>query len=1011
MPVVATPESPLLFAGGGEMGALMRATDWSATQFGPVDAWPLSLRTMVGVVLGSRFPMLFWWGPDLLHLYNDAYRPMLTDKHPAALGAPGAQVWAEIWDVVGPMARGVQAGGPATWSEDLELFISTGGRSEARYFTFSYSPVPGDDGRVGGVLGAVQETTAKVLGERQVRLAHDLAARSVEAKSEREAMRIVSASVGTNPMDIPFFLLYTVTEAGDKAELRAEAGWNHYTGPGKPAWIQLDGAESSIVWPLSLAARAHSEVVIDQLSTRFGGLPAPPWGAPPDRAVVLPLGRGTDESPWAFLVAGISPHRTFDEAYRRMFRATADQIANVLVNARAWEAELKRAEMMAEVDRAKTAFFSNVSHEFRTPLTLILGPLEDALGGEKPTLEGDSLLTVHRNATRLLRLVNSLLDFSRIEADRLEMVFVPVDLAGSTAELASSFRSLMERAGLRLVVDCASDLPPAYLDPVQWEKIVLNLLSNAFKFTFAGEVAVTVRADEQYFYVSVSDTGTGIPADDVVRIFERFHRIEGSAGRSFEGTGIGLSLVRDLVTLHGGAVEVVSAVGEGSRFTVKLLQGHSHLPKERVRHLGTGFTKVGSTDHFVLEAASWTHDPPLDAPESPAHESGSRAPQGAVSPLPARILVADDNADMLAYLLRLLRPYYTAVGVADGMQALASARAAAPALILTDAMMPNVDGVELIALLRADLATRHIPIVMISARAGEEAKLAGIATGADDYVVKPFSAAELLARVRTHIALAEARNRAARDSEALAASRAVLVEQLRAKNDELDAFSYAVSHDLRAPIRAIDGFAQAILEESGQLLPAPSLGYLHRVRAAAGRMGQLIDTLLELSRLDRVLLTTREVDLSALAHDVLSEWHRQNPGRRVKTIVDVYLRATADPELMRIALENLLGNACKFTSREPTPTVRFGFDESAAEPCFFVSDNGAGFDPKYADKLFRPFQRLHTAAEFPGTGVGLTTVARIVARHGGRVWAEGALDNGATIRFTLPKIVKITTTG
>ena len=159
--VSAAAPAPDLFAGGGEMGAIMRATDWSKTKLGPVEAWPNSLRTMLGVVLGSRFPMLLWWGPDLLHLYNDAYRPILRDKHPASLAAPAAQVWAEVWDVAGPMARSVQQGGPATWTEDLQLFINSGAMAEETYFTFSYSPVPGDDGRVGGVLNTVQETTAR----------------------------------------------------------------------------------------------------------------------------------------------------------------------------------------------------------------------------------------------------------------------------------------------------------------------------------------------------------------------------------------------------------------------------------------------------------------------------------------------------------------------------------------------------------------------------------------------------------------------------------------------------------------------------------------------------------------------------------------------------------------------------------------------------------------------------------------------------------------------------------
>jgi signal transduction histidine kinase len=480
---VRVPTSDL-FAGGGEMGALMRSTDWSKTPLGPTERWPRSLRTMLGVVLGSRFPMLLWWGPDLLHLYNDAYRPILRDKHPASLAAPAAQIWAEVWDVAGPLARSVQEGGPATWTEDLQLFINSGSMAEETYFTFSYSPVPGDDGGVGGVLNTVQETTAKVQGERQIRMLHDLAARAPEARSEDDAYRIVAEILSANEPDLPFTLLYALRADGDDARLVAASGWKEYEGR----------AKSAASWPFAEAIRAAREIVVDDLSARFGPLPFGSWSARPERALVLPLFQARRTAPYGLLVAGISPHRAFDARYQRFFTATADQVANVIANARAHETEKKRAESLAEIDRAKTAFFSNVSHEFRSPLTLILGPVEDALAEPTRSLRKDGLETVHRNALRLLRLVNSLLDFARIEAGRFQPSFVPTDLGTLTSDLASSFRSLVERAGLKLLVDCPRSPSPVHVDPSQWEKIVLNLLSNAFKFTFEGEISVGLHA-------------------------------------------------------------------------------------------------------------------------------------------------------------------------------------------------------------------------------------------------------------------------------------------------------------------------------------------------------------------------------------------------------------------------------------------------------------------------------------------------------------------------------------
>ena len=339
------------------MGAVMRATDWSKTRLGPVEDWPKSLKTMLGVVLGSRFPMLLWWGPDLLHLYNDAYRPILRDKHPASLAAPAAEIWAEVWDVAGPMAKGVQEGGPATWIEDLQLFINSGGMAEETYFTFSYSPVPGDDGRVGGLLNTVQETTAKVQSERQIRMLHDLAARATEARTEDEAYRIAAEVLSANELDLPFALLYRLDERAESAELVAGSGWKEFEANARHAPVPLDH-DAADAWPFVEVIRSGHELVIDNLSSRFGTLPLGRWNARPEKAIVLPFARAGQATPYAFLVGGVSPHRTLDDRYRRFFRATADQVASLVANARAYEAEKRRAEALAEIDRAKTQFFN-----------------------------------------------------------------------------------------------------------------------------------------------------------------------------------------------------------------------------------------------------------------------------------------------------------------------------------------------------------------------------------------------------------------------------------------------------------------------------------------------------------------------------------------------------------------------------------------------------------------------------------------------------------------------------
>jgi signal transduction histidine kinase len=978
-----------LFAGGGEMGAIMRSTDWSKTKLGPVEDWPKSLRTMLGVVLGSRFPMLLWWGPDLLHLYNDAYRPILRDKHPASLAAPAAQVWAEVWDVAGPMARSVQEGGPATWTEDLQLFINSGGMVEETYFTFSYSPVPGDDGRVGGLLNTVQETTAKVQSERQIRMLHDLAASAADAKSEDEAYRIAAEVLSANELDLPFVLLYVLNEKADDAQLVGVSGWKDYEGRAKPAHLPINEDASAVTWPVAEVIRTAREVVIDDLSARFGPLPVGRWNARPERAIVLPLCRAGQSTPYALLVAGISPHRALDERYLRFLRTTADQVMTVIANARAYEAEKKRAEALAEIDRAKTTFFSNVSHEFRTPLTLILGPVEDALAQSAKSLQGDSLEAVHRSALRLLRLVNSLLDFARIEAGRLQMSFIPTDLPTLTANLASSFRSLIERAGLALVVDCPPIPEPVYVDPAQWEKIVLNLVSNAFKFTFRGEVAVGLRSCGDHVELTVRDTGNGIPSHELPHIFERFHRVEGATGRSFEGTGIGLSLVQELVKLHGGSVRASSVEGQGSTFEVSLPTGSAHLPAERIADRASALTATSAAP-YVLEASQWigSGEGTWDTPEAPAQDVPSPAsPENASGRERARVLVADDNADMREYLARLLSTRWCVDVAGDGQAALVSARTQPPDLVLSDVMMPRLDGFGLLRALRSDTRTRTIPVILLSAQAGEESAMEGLEMGADDYLVKPFSARELLARVRTHLELARVRR--------------VWALELEQANKELEAFSYSVSHDLRAPLRAIDGFSRILLEEHMPHLAPEAQRYLHLIRNNAKQMDQLIDNLLAFSRLSRQPLTKQPIMPADLVRRVLSDIRPALEGRRIDIEIGNLPMCQADPTLLKQVFVNLLTNAIKFTSKREAARIVVGCQRQGDAQVYFVKDNGVGFDMRYVDKLFGVFQRLHRAEEYEGTGVGLAIVQRIIHRHGGRIWAEAAVDQGTTFSFTL----------
>ncbi|MGF1963332.1 MAG: ATP-binding protein [Aulosira sp. DedVER01a] len=737
------------------MAALMRSLDWSTTAVGAVDTWPQSLKTAVRIMLGSRYPMFVWWGESMTKFYNDAYIPVLGQRHPQALGQPASQVWAEIWDTLGPQAEAVLQKGDSSWNQELLLVMQRNGYPEETYFTFSYSPIPQEDGNVGGVFCACTEETRRVLSDRRLHILRELAANTAKAKTVEDACEISAQTLASNPYDVPFALLYLLDDSGVQARLVGATGLAPGT-PASPPEIEM-GSEICDRWSLAdVLANGKSQLVQD-LKSKFGDLPGGAWPESPNCAFVLPLTTPGQVRLSGFLIAGISPRRQFDDDYQGFWDLVAGQITTAIANARAYEAEKLRAEALAEIDRAKTQFFSNVSHEFRTPLTLMLGPTEDALfdpTNPLPAVQRERIEIVQRNALRLLKLVNTLLDFSRIEAGRIQAIYEPTDLATFTAELASVFRSTIEQAGMQLTVDC-HHLPEAiYIDREMWEKIVFNLLSNAFKFTFSGTITVKLEYFQKYVNLVVEDTGIGIPNEEIPHLFQRFHRVKDAQGRSFEGSGIGLSLVQEFVKLHGGTVSVTSVLGGGSCFTVAIPTGSAHLPQEAIRTTPTLIPTTLSSIPYVEEAQRW-------ADEADKGDGILTFPQT------TRILLADDNADMRDYVKRLLSSRYTVDVVANGITALNVVRDNPPDLVLTDVMMPGIDGFELLRSLRCDPQTQEIPIILLSARAGEESRIEGLAAGADDYIVKPFSARELLARVETNLKLSQLRQVARKQEQVL----------------------------------------------------------------------------------------------------------------------------------------------------------------------------------------------------------------------------------------------------
>ncbi|HEV8434978.1 MAG TPA: ATP-binding protein [Thermoanaerobaculia bacterium] len=1018
---------------------LIEQFDWAATPVGARDAWPPSLRTSVGICVASRFPILIWWGPDLTMIYNDAYSVMLGDKHPHALGAPGRQVWGEIWDVIGPLLETVTRDGRATWSDDQLLLMNRYGFDEETYFTFSYSPITDEHGVAVGIFTAVTETTPRVIGERRLETLRQLAANAGRAKTEEEACRNAVEILSANPRDLPF--------------------------------VAIDlGAER--------VSTKGDETVPTKLE--------------------LPLMIPGEESPRGRLIAGISPFRPLDESYRTFVSLIAGHIASAIASAKAFEVEKKRAESLAELDRAKTTFFSNVSHEFRTPLTLMLAPLEDVLALEElPPAAREPLVVAHRNSLRLLKLVNTLLDFSRIEAGRVEAVYDAVDLSAYTSELASVFRSAVERAGLRLRLLLDPLDEPVYVDRDMWEKIVLNLLSNALKFTFDGEIEVSLERHDNHVTLAVRDTGTGIAADEVPHLFERFYRVRNARSRTHEGSGIGLALVQELARLHGGSVGVTSEAGMGSTFTVTIPTGKDHLPADRIGVSRTLASTAGHVDAWIEEADRWA-DPAIRPPRRAATQKAEGA----------TIVLADDNADMREYLSRLLRERYEVTAVGDGIAALEAVQERMPDLVLADVMMPRMDGLQLLKALRDDERTRNLPVILLSARAGEEAKVEGIESGADDYLVKPFSARELLARVEGHLRL----HRLRRDAEeAVRASQAKfstafdrsplaltitslddgrLIEvneafvrlsgysreeaigrtpfalnlwmepekreeriallragkhipetetRFRLKSGEervclvgaarveidnracvlssvlditerkraeqaRDDFLATLSHELRTPLTSGYGWVKLLAQTRDPELLETGLNALEQ---SLVNQIKLIDDLLDVSRIvaGKILVEMEPLDLKGVVEAAVE---LVQPSAQAKNVA---LELSAAPLLvvegdgarLKQVIWNLLTNAIKFTPSGGRVEVTARVRSASAE--VEIRDTGEGIDAQFLPHVFQRFRQADssTSRRHGGLGIGLAIVSSIVAAHKGEVRAESdGLKKGSTFTVSIP---------
>lgn len=949
--------------------------DWSENPLGKIESWSPSFITILTTSMGSQFPALMLWGPDFITFFNAAYGAILGDKQYWALGTPLQEVWPEAWESLYGMLKGVIATGKGSWAEDQIYFLHRNGFPEESYFTFSFARIIDDRGDFGGILCTAIETTQKVISERRLKALRELGNR---ASLQDTVQGVCSESVEVMKQlnrDIPFAVLRMISPDGLKAEVNASFGIdtpnrfiNLSETTSQPMFKQVsESGVACLIKQFPPDIKFHkSEIGLDPVKSAF----------------VLPIKTSLNSPVSGFLSVGLSPHLPFDEAYRSFLDLLAGQVSAAVASAKIQEEAREREIKLAELDQIKTTFFSNVSHEFRTPLTLLLGPLEDALEKEKGAninFGRGEFESVYRNALRLLKLVNSLLDFTRMEVGRVEASFEPVDLAGYTKELASQFHPVMQKGDLKLKIKTDVIPEPIYVDLEMWEKIVLNLLSNAFKFTFKGSVKVCLKNFPNEVEFSVQDSGIGISKTELPKIFNRFHRVEGAKSRTFEGSGIGLALITDMVNAHSGNINVESTEGKGTLFRVTIPKGYLHLPPGQVKTKSNVQSYSKKYRGFIEEAARWV-------PEF----SNNNIPNNATKPV---ILVVDDNSDMRDYLLRMLVQNYSVLLAGNGREALRIIQNRIPDLIISDIMMPEMNGFELLKELRRQETTSRLPIILLSARAGNEATIEGLQAGADDYLVKPFSGKELLARVNTQLTMVRLRSDLESERRALLAR---------------DEFLSIASHELNTPLTPLKLQVQSLnrIIDRGNLstLAPERLKIMISVfERQVDKISKLIRDLLDVTRISQgsMDLIKQKTPLNELIRQVLED-HREVI-LQSKCIVTESLNGNIilalDSTRIEQVLTNLLTNALKYAPGKPIKISTTINDDKAI---LTVEDKGPGILKVNLSKIFDRYERINASTNLGGLGLGLYISKQIVEAHNGEIQVKSVKGKGTRFIVELP---------
>jgi signal transduction histidine kinase len=699
-------DTPEFLAGGGEMGDRMRALAGGRTPLGPAAEWPQPLRHAVRLMLASKQPMSLWWGEPLVHLYNDACRPILGSNHPSALGMGASMVWAEQWAELWPRAEAALRHHEGAVTAPLRFMVQQHGVQAESFQVLACHPVRGEHGHCGGVLWTFSDVTAAMVRDRQLDALQRMQRAAALASDARGACRAAIETLVGDGSDIPFAALYFLDAQRREARLAASAGIDSGHEALPEAFMLLEGD----AWPLSEALAAREMRSVSLEDPRLGALPCGAWDRPPREALVVPLCTGEHG---AVMIAALNPLRAFNAEYARHVELAARSIGNALELGRARGLEQQRDAAIARVeelerserdlrehDRRKDEFLATLAHELRNPLAPLRNGLEvmRLANADAGTIEKARGM-MQRQFEQLVRLVDDLLDVSRVSRGKMELRRREMELAQALRNAVEACQPLMAQRGHTFVTSIPSQRLIVDGDPARLTQVFANLLNNAAKYTEPGgrvELSATMREGE--VAVSVKDNGTGIPPEMQERIFDIFTQVDRSLERAQGGLGIGLNIAQRLVEMHGGRIAVASA-------------GHRR---------GTEFTVT------------------LPARIAPAAQPpGARAAMRGTGP-GRRVLVADDNADSVETLQIMLEVMGNEVRVAhDGEEAVRVAADFQPDAILLDIGMPKMNGYEACERIRSMAPDAQPFIVALTGWGQEEDRNRSKRAGFDRHLVKP----------------------------------------------------------------------------------------------------------------------------------------------------------------------------------------------------------------------------------------------------------------------------------